>query len=148
MHYSKLLRRYVSSRPSPAPDPDTGLYLYGSGMGWHHPVRSAETVEEDRVLARIDLERALRKLEESERVMMLLLYEVERPDDWPYVWPPRPADVGRYLGNRFVGRPLAESTVRYRAAAVESMWRGERGPLRPLRREIDLPEPGNSPERP
>jgi hypothetical protein len=91
-------------------------------------------MNEDQLLRQIDLDRALARLTEEDRVMMLLIYRVERPDDWRGRWPPRYEDIGRYIGLRFQRKPLSEAAIRYRRDAVKAMWRGTRGPLRRTRR--------------
>jgi len=80
--------------------------------------------------------------------MVLLVYELERPVDWTYAWPPRLTDIGKYIGLTFDGRTLSESTIRYRQQALEDMWRGKRGPLRQNYLKIDLQEITIAPDPP
>lgn len=95
-------------------------------------------MEADQILGRIDLERALEQLSQRDRAMVLLIYELDRPVDYAYHWPPRLVDIGRYIGLKYHGRVLSESTIRYRQQALEAMWQGKRGPLRQNYLKIDL----------
>lgn len=87
-------------------------------------------MDEDQILAQIDIDAALSKLSEEFALMMRLVYKQYQPDDWEAQWPPRFEDIGWYIGMRFRGKPMSEAAIRYRRDAVEAMWRGERGPLR------------------
>lgn len=93
---------------------------------------------EDEILGKIDLQRALAKLSERDRVTILLVYKMERPNDYTFEWPPKLEDIAVYIGLRFHGQPLSESTIRYRKKETEAMWRGERPPLRQNHLKIDL----------
>jgi hypothetical protein len=93
---------------------------------------------EDEILGKIDLQRALDKLSERDRIMILLVFKLERPEDYTHAWPPNLADIGVYIGMKFHGKVLSESTIRYRKKEMEAMWRGERPPLRQNHLKIDL----------
>ena len=96
-------------------------------------------MSEDQLLARIDIEQALSRLEPANRALILLVYRVEKPVDWGNRrWPPTFEDIGHYIGMKFEGAPLSEATIRYRRDALKRMWRGERGELRKNSRKIDL----------
>jgi hypothetical protein len=87
---------------------------------------------EDVILTRIAIETELAKLDESSRVMILLIFELEAPTDWPYGWPPTYRQIGVYIGQRFgeEQKPLSEAAIRYRRDVILAMWQGKRGPLR------------------
>jgi len=87
-------------------------------------------MDEDFILTLVALETELAKLRPEHRDMMLLIYKVQEPEDWPFAWPPRFEDIGVYIGLKYRGRALSEAAIRYRRDQVEAMWRGERGDLR------------------
>ncbi len=90
-------------------------------------------MNEDAILTQVALEAALSPLTPEDRETMLLIYYVWQPDDWgTRRWPPRLEDIGNYIGLKYKDppAPLSEAAIRYRQIAIESAWRGERGPLR------------------
>lgn len=93
---------------------------------------------EDEILNRVTVEAVLAKLHPADRMMMLLIYRVEQPDDWSAQWPPRFEDIGVYIGTRYEGKPLSEAAIRYRRDAIEGQWRGRRGGLRRSRPRGDV----------
>lgn len=83
-------------------------------------------MNEDRLLLRIAIEQALAQLpEERDRVMVALYYQLDHPKDYNGPWPPTFASVAEYVGCRFDGGPLAESTIRYRMRIVLERMRIE-----------------------
>ena len=95
-------------------------------------------MSEDRMLMEIDVERALAALHPADRVMMVLIYQLEQPADWTGRWPPKFEDIGRYVGLKFEGAPLSEAAIRYRRDVVLGQWAGKRPGLRRNRRESDV----------
>lgn len=94
---------------------------------------------EDRILNRIDIDRAMAKLPEPDRVMMRLIFRLEIPEDWgKRRWPPKYEDVGDYIGRKFEDGPLSEAAIRYRRDVVLQLWAGKRGQLRRNRKVNDL----------
>lgn len=92
---------------------------------------------EDQIGMRIDLERFLGGLSEERRTVLLLVYKLERPSDWPFAWPPKSNDViGEYVGHRFRTGPLGEATVRYIARQAR----------RQIRRDFGIPDPADTDE--
>jgi hypothetical protein len=90
-------------------------------------------MNEDHILSRVAVEQVLRRLAPADRCMMLLVFEIEFPDDWgdrPMTY----AAIGDYIGRRFEGRVLSEAGIRYRRNEIMKMLRGERGEVRRPRR--------------
>lgn len=85
------------------------------------------SVEMEEVLDRVTVEALLGRLPEEHRLILLLTFGLEYPEDWPWPesrWPPIHSEVGWYVGNRLRGRPISEATVRYiRASAIEELQR-------------------------
>lgn len=74
-----------------------------------------EAFDEDQILDRIDVQRFLATLAEEDRVLMLLVFNLEFPADYDGPVPTTHEAVGIYIGNRYRdGDPIAEGTVRYR----------------------------------
>lgn len=91
---------------------------------------------EDEILTRVTLEAVLATLMPADRVLLSLVYQLDRPADYAGVWPPTYVDVGAYVGLRFEGRVLSESAIRYRRDVIIALLRRERGPLRRLDAEM------------
>ncbi len=89
---------------------------------------------ETELLDRVAVDQVLAKLKEGDRCMMLLIFNIELPEDWgsravTY------SSIGAYIGRRFEGKALPEATIRYRHQELVKYLRGERGELRRLRRD-------------
>lgn len=69
---------------------------------------------EDTILNRIAVQQHLSKLDAEDRLVMVLVYELECPEDWTEKWPPTYAAIGRYVGTKFRGAPLSEAAIRYK----------------------------------
>lgn len=85
---------------------------------------------EDQLLTRIALDMALARLPEADRVMMLMLWKIEIPRDYDDSYPVTCESIGRYIGLKYEGEVLKESTIRYRRDVIMALLRGQRGPLR------------------
>lgn len=70
--------------------------------------------DEDEILNRIAAEQTLERLSPEHADMLRILFEIERPADWEYGWPPTYDAVGKYIGLKYQGRVLSESTMRLR----------------------------------
>jgi hypothetical protein len=99
---------------------------------------------EDTILTRVALEHALAPLEERDRVMLLMVFRVEFPDEYRGPLPPTYQDIADYIGRKYEGEALAEATIRYRRDALLAVLRGER---RALRRTTSSPTAKN-PQQP
>lgn len=79
-------------------------------------------MNEDQMLTRVVVEQILDGLDPHDRDMVVLIFRLERPDDWNGRWPPRYEDIGRYIGNKHEGAPLSEAAIRYRRDVLLRKW--------------------------
>lgn len=101
---------------------------------------------EDEVLTRLTVDALLKPLEAADRELLRMVFLVEQPLGYMGPWPPTFADIGRYIGIKYEGRPLSEAAIRYRRTAVLAQIRSERGPLRriPKKEALESPEKGET----
>lgn len=91
------------------------------------------TTNEDVLLNRVAATDLLSRLAAADRCMMAMIYQIELPEDWgnrPVTY----TTIGEYVGQKFEGKSLAESTIRYRHDEIVKMLRGERGEIRRSKR--------------
>lgn len=92
------------------------------------------SASENEMLARVSVEQVLARLNEADRVMLNMIYEIEFPEDWGNL-PVTYTNIGAYIGKRFEGKALSEAAIRYRRDVLIRVLRGERGELRRPRRK-------------
>lgn len=85
---------------------------------------------EDDIINKVALEEELNKLTPMDRSIIMLIGQLERPHDWLGSWPPEFEDIAVYIGLKYYGYPISESTIRYRYRQIKEMWAGNRGPFR------------------
>lgn len=90
-------------------------------------------MNEDEILDRVAVERLLARLDEADRLLLLMVHGIEFPPDWG-ARPVTFTTIGAYLGLRFEGAPLSEAAIRNRRKVLLSHLRGERDGLRRTRR--------------
>lgn len=85
-------------------------------------------MNEDQILDAVTVRQLIAELpREEDRIMMRLYYEIEDIPDYTGPLPPTFASVAQYVGKRFCGAPLAESTIRYRVRTILARWREVNG---------------------
>jgi hypothetical protein len=104
-------------------------------------------MSEDRWLDLITLRQLLERLAPADRDLMILVCALDMETGYDGPWPPTHVDIGDWVGRRYEGAPIADSTVRWRRDAILALWRGERGALRRNRRK-PAPEAGRPPSTP
>lgn len=100
-------------------------------------------MNEEYLINLLAIDEALARLPEEDRVALELHFRFRQPDDYNLRWPPRFVDIADYIGAKYRGYNISESTIRYRIRAIQAQWRGERGPLRPRTTARDLHQQAN-----
>jgi hypothetical protein len=80
---------------------------------------------EDDIIARVAVEQLLERLPPVHAELLRMAARLEQPEDYVGPWPPTFVDIGRHIGEKYEGRALSESTVRYRRDACYRFLRGE-----------------------
>lgn len=88
----------------------------------------------DEIIDKLAIEEALSQLPEDERAIMEMVYHYRRPDDYEGVWPPNHTQVGVYVGLKYHGKALSESTIRNRRNSIIERWKFG-GKSQPARRK-------------